>query len=92
VLGEATVVASWYGPGFWDNRTACGQVLTPELLGVAHLTLPCGTLVTLRYRGVTVTMPVVDHGPHVAGREFDLTYRARVALGCPDLCWVGWQR
>ena len=87
-----TVTASWYGPGLWGNRTACGQVLTPELLGVAHRTLPCGALVTLRYGTATVTAPVVDRGPHVAGREFDLTYRARVALACPDMCRLGWVR
>jgi len=89
---ETAVLASWYGPGFWENRTACGQILTPALLGVAHRTLPCGTLVTLRHGGATLTMPVVDNGPHVPGREFDLTHRARVALGCPDLCRLGWVR
>lgn len=82
------VVASWYGPGFYGNRTACGQVLTTALLGAAHRTLPCGTPVTLRYGSSTVTVPVVDRGPQVYSRELDLTYATKVALGCPDLCWV----
>src|SRR5215211_2242068 len=37
---------SWYGPGFFGNGTACGHEYTRELMGVAHRTLPCGTLVT----------------------------------------------
>lgn len=84
--------ASWYGPGMWGNRTACGHTLTDALLGVAHRTLPCGTLVTLRYGIRTVTVPVVDRGPYVESREFDLTHAARVALTCPDLCSLSWVR
>ena len=51
---------SWYGPGLYGNGTACGQKLTKVLVGVAHRTLPCGTLVTFRYKGVTLTVPVID--------------------------------
>ena len=72
---------SWYGPGFYGNGTACGQTLTTTLMGVAHRTLPCGTLVTFRYKGTTVTVPVVDRGPYVAGRTWDLTKGACTALG-----------
>ncbi len=65
---------SWYGPGFIGNGTACGQTLTRTLLGVAHRSLPCGTMITFRANGHTVTAPVVDRGPYVSGRIFDLTY------------------
>ena len=65
---------SWYGPNFYGNGTACGQTLTKTLVGVAHRTLPCGTLVTFRYNGVTVTAPVIDRGPYVSGRTWDLSY------------------
>ena len=82
----AVVLASWYGPGFYGNRTACGQVFTPEILGVAHLTLPCGTLVTLVYGGRSITVPVIDRGPYVAGRALDLSNATKLALGCGDLC------
>jgi hypothetical protein len=66
---------SWYGPGFYGNRTACGQALTTTLQGVAHKTLPCGTKVTFRNpsNGRTISVPVVDRGPYVAGRQWDLT-------------------
>lgn len=70
--------ASWYGGG---GNMACGGYLTSSTMGVANKTLPCGTLVTLRYDGRTVRVPVVDRGPYVAGREFDLTEATKRALG-----------
>jgi rare lipoprotein A len=79
---------SWYGPGFYGRRTACGLALTRGLVGVAHRTLPCGTLVTFRNpsNGRTVTMPVVDRGPYVSGRTWDLTGGACLKLGH---CYTG---
>ena len=50
-------------------------------MGVANRTLPCGTLVTLRYNGRTVRVPVIDRGPYVGSREFDLTEATKLALG-----------
>ncbi|MGD0453914.1 MAG: septal ring lytic transglycosylase RlpA family protein [Solirubrobacteraceae bacterium] len=70
--------ASWYGGG---GSLACGGSLTSSTMGVANKTLPCGTLVTLRYGGRTVRVPVVDRGPYVEGREFDLTEATKDALG-----------
>jgi rare lipoprotein A (RlpA)-like double-psi beta-barrel protein len=85
----AVVLASWYGPGFYGNRTACGLTLTPELVGVAHLTLPCGTRVTLTSpAGRTLTVPVIDRGPYVAGRTLDLSLATKLALACSDVCSV----
>lgn len=72
--------ASWYGPGFYGNRTACGRTLTPGTVGVAHKRLPCGTKVRFRHRGRTVTAPVIDRGPYAHGREFDLTAETRERL------------
>jgi rare lipoprotein A (peptidoglycan hydrolase) len=72
---------SWYGPGLYGNPTACGGTLTPGTLGVANKTLPCGTMVTIRNGAATVRVPVIDRGPYVAGREFDLTSATRDALG-----------
>ena len=71
---------SWYGPGLYGNGTACGQKLTKDLVGVAHRTLPCGTLVTFRYQGVTLTVPVIDRGPYVSGRTWDLSHGACAKL------------
>jgi len=83
---SGVVIASWYGPGFYGNRTACGQVYTPEIIGVAHRTLRCGTMLVLEYRGHTMTVPVIDRGPYIAGRTLDLSSATRLAIGCPDLC------
>ncbi len=77
--------ASWYGPGLWGNGVACGGTLMPATLGVANKTLPCGTEVTLRYRGREITVPVIDRGPYVAGREFDLTYAVKQKLRFPGV-------
>jgi rare lipoprotein A len=73
--------ASWYGGG---GGLACGGELTSATMGVANKTLPCGTEVTLRYDGRTVQVRVIDRGPYVAGREFDLTEATKRALGFGD--------
>jgi rare lipoprotein A len=65
--------ASWYGPGLYGNHLGCGGRLAPGRLGVAHKSLPCGSRVTLRHRGRTVRVRVIDRGPYVGGREYDLT-------------------
>jgi peptidoglycan lytic transglycosylase len=79
--------ASWYGGG---GTLACGGQLTSSTLGVANKTLPCGTLLTLRYGGRSVRVPVIDRGPFVPGREFDLTEATKAALGFGDIgeVWV----
>jgi rare lipoprotein A len=73
--------ASWYGGG---GQLACGGELTNATMGVANKTLPCGTPVTLRYDGRSVRVTVIDRGPYVAGREFDLTAATKQALGFGD--------
>ena len=74
-------IASWYGPGFYGNRTGCGGRLGYSSLGVAHKSLPCGTRVTFRHRGRSVRVPVIDRGPYVGGREYDLTAATARRLG-----------
>ncbi len=53
-------------------------------MGVANKTLPCGSQVTLRYGDRTLSVRVIDRGPYVAGREFDLTEATKRALGFGD--------
>ena len=76
--------ASYYGPGLYGGALACGGTLTPGKLGVANKTLPCGSKVTLRYRGNTVTVPVIDRGPYAGNREYDLTAATKAKLGFPS--------
>jgi rare lipoprotein A (peptidoglycan hydrolase) len=73
--------ATWYGPGLYGNKMACGQTLTHRTLGVAHKRLPCGTKVALRFRGRTIVVPVVDRGPYSHGIEYDLTAATAAKLG-----------
>jgi rare lipoprotein A len=77
--------ASYYGPGLYGNGVACGGTLMPGTLGVANKTLPCGTKVKLRYHGHSITVPVIDRGPYVAGRDYDLTEATKIRLGFPGV-------
>lgn len=74
-------LASWYGPGLYGNHLGCGGRLSPGTIGVAHKTLPCGTRLTLRVRGRSLRVSVIDRGPYVGAREFDLTAATKQRLG-----------
>jgi rare lipoprotein A (peptidoglycan hydrolase) len=77
VVAEMSVaVATWYGPGLYGRKTACGLRLTRKTVGVAHRRLPCGTEVTFYYRGHFRTLPVIDRGPFTHGASWDLTAAA----------------
>jgi rare lipoprotein A len=73
-------IATWFGPGFYGRKTACGQRLTRTILGVAHKRLPCGTQVQVSYRGHTIVVPVIDRGPFAHHASWDLTSAAAKQL------------
>jgi rare lipoprotein A len=73
--------ATWYGPGFWGKRTACGTTLTPITLGVAHRKLPCGTQVTFSHAGRSISATVIDRGPFRKGYTWDLTKKTAKRVG-----------
>jgi rare lipoprotein A (peptidoglycan hydrolase) len=79
-----SAIATWFGPGFYGQHTACGQTLTPATVGVANRKLPCGTLVKVTYHGQRLTVPVVDRGPYANGADWDLTAAAAQALGIEE--------
>jgi hypothetical protein len=81
--------ATWYGPGFYGHKTACGTRLRKATLGVAHKTLPCGTLVDLYNNGHTITVPVIDRGPFRAGTSYDLTAATAQAIGVTATTTIG---
>lgn len=68
----------------YGQETACGQTLTPAVVGVANRTLPCGTLVRISYHGHSLTVPVLDRGPYANGADWDLTAGAAQALGIAE--------
>jgi hypothetical protein len=82
-------LTTWYGPGLYGHKTACGQVLSHRIMGVAHRTLPCGTPVTLYFAGRTVVVPVIDRGPFSNGAHYDLTSATAQQLGMTETSTIG---
>ena len=79
ITGEA----SWYGPGFYGNRTANGEIYRRGTLTAAHRTLPFGTKVrvTNLWNGRSAVIRINDRGPFVAHRVIDLGHGAASTLG-----------
>lgn len=84
--------ATFYGPGFFGQQTACGQLLTPDMQGVAHKRLPCGTLVALMFDGRELVVPVIDRGPFNGDVTWDLTQATADALGFTGAGEIGYTR
>jgi len=84
-----TSIASVYTD--YGLPVACGGVLHVPELGVANKTLPCGTKVTFYYGGRAIRVPVIDRGPYIAGREWDLTGATAEALHFPGLGPIEWR-
>jgi rare lipoprotein A len=76
-------IASYYGPGFAGRRTASGERFNPSAMTAAHRTLRFGTRVkvTNSRNGRSVVVRINDRGPHVKGREIDLSSGAAKAIG-----------
>ena len=83
VKSVSTGQASWYGPGFYGNRTASGEVLRPGTLTAAHRTLPFGTQVrvTNMGNGRSAIVRINDRGPFSGHRVIDLAHGAASNLG-----------
>ncbi|QBE68119.1 septal ring lytic transglycosylase RlpA family protein [Synechococcus sp. WH 8101] len=83
VVSVSTGQASWYGPGFFGNRTASGEVLRPGTLTAAHRTLPFGTKVrvTNLWNGRSAVVRINDRGPFHGARVIDLAHGAANQLG-----------
>jgi rare lipoprotein A len=73
--------ATYYGPGLYGNRTACGHTLRHRTRGIAHRSLPCGAHVPVYRNGLIAIFPVIDRGPHTRGVQIDLTHAAARKLG-----------
>ena len=89
--------ASWYGPGFYGQRTACGRTHTTRSWHVAALTpdlAHCGAKLKIcssAMRCVRVT--VQDRGAwRRDGRHIDLAPRVKSALRCGSVCSVRYTR
>lgn len=88
--GSYLALAGSSGPAAFGRRTACGGVIAPATEGVAHPTLPCGARVFITYGGKTVLVQVIDRGPYVPGRQFDLTDALARRLGLRGVQEIRW--
>ncbi len=73
------------------DRTVCGFRLGPRTLGVAHPVLPCRVKLFISYGSKTVLTQVIDRGPGVPGREFDLTRALAARLGLRGTQQIRWR-
>jgi rare lipoprotein A len=88
--GSYTALAGSSGPAAFGRRTACGGVIHPDTEGVSHPTLPCGARIFITFHGVRVLTQVVDRGPYVPGRQFDLTDALARRVGLRGVQPIQW--
>jgi rare lipoprotein A len=71
-------IASWYGPGFHNKKTASGVRFDQHDMMAAHRTLPFGTLVkvTNLKNNRTCIVKITDRGPFIKNRLIDLSKAA----------------
>ena len=79
------------GPTGDAQRTTCGQVLTPESLGVTHPVLPCGAKVVLRYGSTNVLTEVVDNALAEPGHQLEVTDALAQMLGIDGTVELEWR-
>ena len=89
-VGSYPALAGSSGPAAFGRRTACGGTIQPDTEGVSHPTLPCGARIFLFFHGVRVLTQVVDRGPYVPGRQFDLTDALARRVGLRGVQQIRW--
>lgn len=89
-VGSYSALAGSSGAVAYGKRTACGEIIEPTTEGVSHPVLPCGVKLYINYNGKHVLTEVIDHGPDVPGREFDLTQALARRLGLVGVQRITW--
>lgn len=89
--GYYTAKAAPYGPTASHRRTACGQPFLATTQGVAHPVLPCGVKLYIRFHGKEILTQIVDRGPNVPGREFDVTKALADRIGLHGTQTIHWR-
>ena len=84
--GAETMLASYYGHGFFGQTMANGQTFDMnDPTVVASPTLPFGTRLDCTYRGNSARVEVKDRGPYTFdGRKLDFSYTAALKLGLTE--------
>ena len=75
------LVSSWYGSELEGSPTASGEPYRPDGRTAAHRSLPLGTELLVSYGGRQTVVRVNDRGPHVGGRDLDLSSEAAQEIG-----------
>ena len=89
-VGSYTALAGSSGVVAYGKRTACGQIIGPKTEGVAHPVLPCGVKIYISFDGRHVLTQVIDRGPYVPGRQFDLTQALAARIGLTGVQKIHW--
>jgi hypothetical protein len=102
--GNAAALTSAPAPAGWNiafagsrgktgdaQRTTCGQVLTPESLGVTQPVLPCGAKVILRNGNKQVLSEVIDNELEEPGRQLEVTDKLASILGINGTVELQWR-
>ena len=89
-VGWTSALAAPYAPTARNRRTSCGLPFTEQTLGVAHPVLPCGVKVFIAYGGREVLTQVIDRGPKVPGRTFDISVGLARKMGVHGTQRIRW--
>lgn len=78
-----TIFTTYYAKKFEGRKTSSGERYRAAKFTAAHLTLPFGTIITVRnlVSGKIVKVKVNDRGPHSRKFSLDLSQSAAKALG-----------
>ncbi|HTR90073.1 MAG TPA: hypothetical protein VMG62_08200 [Solirubrobacteraceae bacterium] len=100
ILGHRGVSAGGPRPVQWYSalvapyrppaRTSCGLRTNRRTLGIAHPVLACGAKLFVSYGAKEVLTQVIDRGPQLPGREFDVTTALARRLGLRGTRRVRW--
>jgi rare lipoprotein A (peptidoglycan hydrolase) len=89
-VGSYSASAGSSGTAAFGRHTACGGVIGPGTEGVAHPTLPCGARIYISLGNRHILTQVIDRGPSVPGRQFDLTDALARRLGLVGVQTIHW--
>jgi rare lipoprotein A (peptidoglycan hydrolase) len=86
-----TALAAPYTPTATAKKSACGVVIGPGTVGVAHPVLPCGVKIYVKFGSKEVLTQVIDRGHVVPGRNFDVTDGLAKLLGLQGTQTIQWR-
>jgi hypothetical protein len=89
-VGSYTALAGSSGTVAFGKRTACGQIITAKTQGIANPVLPCGVKIYISFDGRHMLAQVIDTGPYVPGRQFDLTAALAARIGLIGVQKIHW--